>query len=129
MATQDDVRKIASRLPGAIEGSPDHFAFSVEVKGKLKGFLWAWAERVDPKRARVLNNGVIAVSVPNLTTKDLILESDPEKFFTEPHYNGFPAVLVRLEAVTPEDLNDLILEAWRCKAPPALQQELDQSGS
>ena len=29
----------------------------------------------------------------------MLIASDPEKFFTEPHYNGFPAVLVRLAAI------------------------------
>jgi hypothetical protein len=38
-------------------------------------------------------------------------------FFTEPHYNGFPAVLVRLPAVSLERLEELIADAWRCVAP------------
>jgi hypothetical protein len=45
---------------------------------------------------------------------------DPVKFFTEPHYNGFPAVLVRLAAVTARELRPLITEAWRCQAPKDL---------
>jgi len=49
--------------------------------------------------------------------KDTLLSSDPVKFFTEPHYNGFPAVLVRLVAVSVADLKVLIAEAWRCQAP------------
>ncbi len=125
MATQDEVRQVASRLPGAVEGA-GRFAFEVEVKGKMKGFLWSWAEKVDPRKARVINDGVIAVSVPNLEAKDLLIKSDPEKFFTEPHYNGYPAVLVRLEAIAAEELEDLILEAWRCKAPKTLQKQHDQ---
>jgi hypothetical protein len=68
----------------------------------------------------VPNPGVIAVRVANLGQKDLLLSADPVKFFTEPHYNGFPAVLVRLKAVTVADLKMLIEEAWRCQAPPAL---------
>ena len=117
MATLDDVRRIAQTLPGALEGVGPQFSFEVEVKGKRKGFLWTWAERVDPKKARVENRGVLAVVVPSLLAKDLLIESAPDKFFTEPHYNGFKAVLVRLEAVTHEDLEDLIAEAWACKMP------------
>ncbi len=124
MATHDDVRKIASRLPGAVEGE-GRFGFGVEVKGKAKGFVWSWAERVEPKKARVTNDAVLAVRVPNLTAKELLIASDPDRFFTEPHYNGFPAVLVRLGAIAAEELDDLIVEAWRCKAPAALQQMLD----
>jgi hypothetical protein len=46
-----------------------------------------------------------------------MIASDPVKFFTEPHYNGYPAVLVRLDEVTVADLKPLIADAWRCQAP------------
>ena len=101
--------------PGAVEGK-DHFAFSVPNKGKLKGFVWVWMERVEPKKPRVPNPGVIAVRVPNLGQKDSILASDHRKFFTEPHYNGFPAVLVRLAAVKVPELRILLEAAWRTQA-------------
>src|SRR5258707_6049115 len=116
MATRADVRRIALSLPAAEEAS-DHFAFSVPRNGKLKGFVWVWMERVTPKKPRVPNPGVIAVRVANLGQKDLLLTADPVKFFTEPHYDGFPAVLVRLEAVSVADLRMLIEDAWRCQAP------------
>jgi len=116
MATQADVRRIAMSLDGVEEGS-DPFAFSVANKGKAKGFAWVWKERVVPKKPRVPNPGVLAVRVANLAQKDLLLSAEPAKFFTEPHYNGFPAVLVRLDAVSVEDLEILLAEAWRCTAP------------
>ena len=116
MATQADVRRIALSFPGAVEAS-DRFAFSVPNKGKLKGFVWVWMERVTPKKPRVPNPEVIAVRVANLGQKDAILGSDSKKFFTEPHYDGFPAVLVRLKEVTVADLKVLIAEAYRCQAP------------
>jgi hypothetical protein len=126
MATQADVRRIALSLPEA-EEADDRFAFSVPNKGKLKGFVWVWLERVLPIKPRVPNPGVIAVRVANLGQKDLLLSADPAKFFTEPHYNGFPAVLVRLEAVSVADLKMLIAEAWRCQAPAALAQRMKRS--
>ena len=116
MATQADVRRIALALPN-VEETDGRFAFSVMNKGKLKGFVWVWMERVDPKKARVPNPKVLAVRVANLGQKDALLAAEPVKFFTEPHYNGFPAVLVRLDAVTAADLKVLIAEAWRCQAP------------
>ena len=119
MATQADVRRIAMSLPGTEEGK-DRFGFSVVNKGKSKGFAWVWNERVDPKKPKVPNPGVLAVRVANNAQKDLIIASDSKKFFTEPHYNGFPAVLVRLKAVTVSDLKVLLAEAWRCQAPAAL---------
>jgi hypothetical protein len=105
-------------LPDVEEGK-DHFAFSVPIKGKLKGFVWVWMERVVPKKPRVPNAGVIAVRVANVGQKDALLSADPVKFFTEPHYNGFPAVLVRLSAVSVADLKVLLAEAWRCQAQAA----------
>jgi hypothetical protein len=119
MATQADVRRIALSLP-ATEEAPNHFAFSVRNKGKLKGFVWVWMERVMPKKARVPQPNVIALRVANLFDKDFLLAMDPVKFFTEPHYDGFPAVLVRLPAVTARELKPLITEAWRCQAPKDL---------
>ena len=122
MATQANVRRIALSL-AAVEEAKDRFAFSVMNKGKLKGFVWVWLERVEPKKARVPNPGVIALRVANNGQKEALLSADPEKFFTEPHYNGYPAVLVRLSAVTVADLKVLIEEAWRCQAPAELARK------
>jgi len=114
MATHEDVRAICQRLPGAIEVS-GRFGFEIDVKGKRKGFVWSWLERVEPKKARVVNDFVLAVLTPNLQAKELLLASDPEKFFTETHYNGFPAVLVRLEKIDAEELAELMLEAYQAR--------------
>ena len=119
MATQADVRRVALSLP-AVEEASERFAFSVPNKGKLKGFVWVWMERVVPKKPRVPNPGVIAVRVANEGQKSALLSADGRKFFTEPHYDGFPAVLVRLDAVSFKDLKVLIAEAWRCQAPAEL---------
>lgn len=115
MATQADVRRIALSLPET-EEAPNHFAFSVRNRGKLKGFVWVWMERVVPKKPRVAQPKVVAVRVASLDDRDVLLALDPAKFFTEPHYRGFPAVLVRLPAVTVRELRPLITEAWRCQA-------------
>jgi hypothetical protein len=125
MADQDDVRRIALSLPGAREGK-DHFAFSVENKGKQKGFAWVWLERVEPKKPRVPRADVLAVRVRDHAEKAALLAGDPERFFTEPHYNGFPAVLVRLRAVTRVQLHKLFVDAWRCQASRQLAAQYDQ---
>ena len=119
MARQADVRRIALSLPET-EEAPNHFAFSVRNKGKLKGFVWVWMERVTPKKPRVPQPKVIAVRVANLVDKDFLLRLNPEQFFTEPHYDGFPAILVRLPAITARELKPLIAEAWRTQAPKDL---------
>src|SRR5271155_2526960 len=83
MATPRDVRRIAMALPGVHE-TPGHFGFATMVKGKAKGFVWAWRERIDPKKARVPSKTVIAVRVANELEKQMMLSIDEAKFFTEP---------------------------------------------
>ena len=124
MADQDDVRRIALSLPETVE-SDDHFAFSVLNKGKAKGIAWAWNERVEPKRPRVPRADVLAIRVASDAEKQLLLASDPAKFFTEPHYNGFPAVLVRLSVIDADELRELLTDARRVQAPRALVKEFD----
>ena len=119
MANQEDVRRIALALPDTREAE-DGFGFSVLNKGKPKGFVWAWNERVAPKKPRIPNATVVAIRVADLNEKELLLASGGEKFFTEPHYNGFPAILVRLPLIDVEELEELIVDAWRCQAPKAL---------
>jgi hypothetical protein len=104
MATEDDVRRIALSLPETTEkpwfGSP---GFRV----KDKGFL----------RIRSEAEGALVVFVSDLAEKEALLAADPEKFFTTPHYDGYPTVLVHLEAVDVDELRELITDAWLVKAP------------
>jgi hypothetical protein len=125
LADQEDVRRIALALPDTSEAG-DRFAFSVSSKGKQKGFVWAWNERLEPKKPRVPRTDVVAVRVLDQNDKEALLSSDEGKFFTEPHYNGFPAVLVRLPRIGADELEELIIDAWRCQAPRALVDSFDQ---
>jgi hypothetical protein len=127
VADQADVRRIALALPETTEGT-DRFAFSVRNREKEKGFVWVWMERVAPKRPRRPNPEVVAVRVADQDEKELLLAAEPSKFFTEPHYNGYPAVLVRLPAIDVDELSALIREAWRCQAPRALAEQLERRG-
>ena len=121
MATQADVRRLALALPGTEEEN-GYFAFGIRKQGKLKGYVWVWLERVAEKKPRVPNPAVLAVRVDSLTTKDMMIAAEPAKFFTEPHYNGYPAVLVRLAEVRVPELRQLLTDAWRCQAPAALRK-------
>jgi len=125
MATQNDARRAALALPDTVEGD-DRFAFSVMNKGKAKGIAWVWMERIDPKKARVPNPDVLAIRVSDDAEKQALLAEDGDKFFTEPHYNGYPAILVRLAAIEPDELEELIIDAWRCMAPKALVAAYDE---
>jgi hypothetical protein len=121
MATQDDVRRIALSLPATSEES-DGFRFRVDGKG----FAWVWLERAAPNAARIPNPEVIAVRVANESEKDALLALDEAVFFTEPHYDGFPAVLVRLPAIDLDLLREVLITAWRCQAPKRLIRAFDE---
>ncbi len=127
MADQRDVRRIALSLPETIE-EEDRFAFSVRNAGKRKGIAWVWLEGVEPKQPRVPRPDVVAIRVSNAAEKEMLLASDEEKFFTEPHYSGFPAVLVRLSEIDVDELEEMITDAWRCQAPRALVKDFEQGG-
>lgn len=116
MADQSDVRRIALSLPESSE-SEDRFAFLVQSSNRAKAFVWVWLERKAPKKPRVPQPDVIAIRVNRELDKQALLGLRDDKFFTEPHYNGFPAILVRLELVDDEELAELITNAWCCQAP------------
>jgi hypothetical protein len=115
MATQKDVARIALALP---ETTQDPGGFRFFVDGKQ--FVWLWQERVDPKRPRVPNAEVIAVRVANESEKEVLIEMDPDTFFTEHHYDGYPAILVRLRAIDLELLKTVLTNGWRSRAPRRL---------
>lgn len=118
MATREDIRRIALQLPGMV-ASDEGFGLGMIVKGKWKGLVWPWQVRHDPKKGRVPHESYVAVRVGSLTAKEVILGSNSDVYFTEPHYNGYPAVLVRTEAITAEELEDLLIESWRVFASKA----------
>ncbi len=109
MATEEDVRRIALSLPEVIEkpwfGTP---GFRV----KDKGFL----------RIRSEAEGGLVVFVADLDEKDALLAAEPGKFFTTPHYDGYPTVLVDLAQIDVDELTELIVDAWRVKAPPRVRK-------
>lgn len=122
MATWDDVRRIALELPEASEGvSRDLRAWRV----KDKGFVW---ER--PLRRADLEalgdaapaGPILGARVEHLVAKEALLADDPAVFFTTPHFDGYPAVLVRLERIGLEDLREVIVEAWLARAPKRLAE-------
>jgi hypothetical protein len=125
VADHDDVRRIALSLPETFE-EEGRFAFSVRAGAKAKGIVWVWLERVEPERARVPNPDVIAIRVADRAEKEMLLASEPDVFFTEPHYDGYPAILVRLDDIDVDELTELITDAWRVQAPKNLVRAFDQ---
>jgi hypothetical protein len=120
MATAEDVQRIALSLP---ETQPGEDRLGFAVRGK--SFTWTCMERVGDRRGRVARPDVMAVRVDGAGTKQELLAADPEKFFTTDHYTGYPAVLVRLDAVDVDELSELLTDGWRCQAPKRLVKEFD----
>jgi hypothetical protein len=121
MADLEDVRRIALSLPQT--NGDDGFA--VQSGGKNRGFAWVWKQRVDPKKPRVPCPEVLAIRTAGLEEKEGLIAMQPEVFFTEPHYNNYPAVLVRLANIGLDELEELLIDGWRCQAPKALVKEFD----
>lgn len=104
MATEEDVRRIALSLPetserASYEGTPS-------FRTKRKAFT------------RIRGDGEsIVVFVASVEEKEALLASDARKFFTTPHYDEYPAVLVRFAETDVDELRELLTDSWRLAAP------------
>jgi hypothetical protein len=107
MLDHETVRRIAAARPGAADKTEaDRLAF--KVGGQL--FAWSALQRVQPKKPRVPNPRVLAVRCP-MERKELLIEAAPDIYFDDDHYRGWPAVLVRLDAIGEDELAALLADA------------------
>ena len=124
MASWEDVRRIALELPETGERLGRHSLSSWEVRGK--GFVWERPLRASDLRALgedAPTGPILGARVEHLGAKEALLADDPRVFFTTPHFDGYPAVLVRLELIATDELEELITEAWLARAPKRLARE------
>ena len=108
MAERDDVRRIVAGLPGA---TYDEDSGTCLVEGTQFG--WVWRERVHPKKTKVPRPDVMVVRVDGEDDKLALLAAHPDTLFTEPHYDGYPMVLVRLPEVGADQLRELLTDSYR----------------
>jgi hypothetical protein len=120
VATWDDVRRIALSLPETSEqlsrGLP-------QWRVKDKGFVWERPLRRADLEAlgdKAPDGPILGARVEHLVAKEALLADDPSIYFTTPHFDGYPAILVRLDRIGLEDLHELIVEAWLARAPARL---------
>lgn len=106
MVDWDIVRALARAFPEVEESTQGRIAFSV----RGKGFAWEARER---------DGGGLAVRVDR-DEKQLFLDANPDVYFTSPHYNGFPAVQIRLEQIDEDELHERLEDAWLIQAPKRL---------
>jgi hypothetical protein len=111
MPTWDDVIAIGTRFPD-VEVATWYGTPGLLVQGK--GFC----------RLRTGPDALV-LRVSDLGEREALLQGQPHAFFSTPHYDGYPYVLVRLEAVDPVELAELIEEAWRIRAPKRLVASYD----
>jgi len=109
--TFDDVRKLAFALPEVEEGT----SYGTPAFRVRKKFL-----------ARLREDGETLVVMIDFDERDILMAANPETFYITDHYRGYPAMLVRLATVDPDDLRELLEGAWRRVAPKRLVAALDQ---
>jgi hypothetical protein len=125
MANAGDVRRLALALPHVQEIESEGFDFRVGGKG----FVWSYPERI-PGKPRVIRTDVAVLYVGDEAEKQALLLGEPKLFFTTPAYDGIPLVMLWLERVNAGRLSELIVDAWRMRAPDELASELgDGPGS
>ena len=123
MATWDDVARVCLTLPGTNE-STSYGGRAWKVGDKA--YVW---ERPLRKRDReelgeaAPSGPVLAARVPDEGAKQALVAEEPDVYFTTAHFDGFPAVLVRLDALDVASLTELAGEAWACRAPRRLLAE------
>jgi hypothetical protein len=115
VATWEDVRRLALELPEA-EESTSYGQPCFKVAGKL--FL-----NMSPHE-----HGALVVRA-EIDEKPLLIESRPDVYYETPHYKGYPALLVRLEAIDADELRERLIDSWLMRAPKRLLDRLDANAS
>jgi hypothetical protein len=129
MASWDDVRRLALALP-----QTDERLSRGNAQWRVSGKLFVWERPLRRSDLAALGDAapdgpILGARVEHLGAKEALLADDPGVYFTTPHFDGYPAVLVRLEEIAPGELEELVVEAWLCRAPRRVAREhLDGRG-
>jgi hypothetical protein len=119
MATWDDVRAAVADLPETAEAGPRQW------KVRNKPIAWERPLRkadLEALGADAPDGDILGVRVADVGVKEALLADDPAVYFTTPHFDGYPAVLLRLAAIEPDELGELLRDAWLAQAPKRLAQ-------
>lgn len=123
MATWDDVRRIAIALPGTTE----RLSHGLPV-WLVKDKLVVWERPLRQSDLRALGAAapagpILGARVPDLGAKEALIAAQPEVYFTTPHFDGYLAVLVRLDEIDADELEEIIVGSWLDRAPKRLAKQ------
>jgi hypothetical protein len=130
MATWDDVRRLALALPETTETDAHGHSKLPAWKVKDKTFVWERPLRRTDIAAlgdMAPTGEILGARVEHEGAKQALIESEPEIYFTIPHFDGYSAVLVRLGTISVEALEELLVDAWLSRAPKRLASAYLQS--
>lgn len=118
------MRRIAAGLPEAEEHG--HHQWKVNNKG------FAWERPLRKADFDALGDAappdpILGVRVPDEFAKQALISADPKVYFTTPHFDGYPAVLVQLDHIAVDELEELIVESWLLRAPKRLAKQYSES--
>jgi hypothetical protein len=115
--TWDDVRHLVAALPETIEDGDRCW--------RVRDKLIAWHRPLRPGDLKALGAAApaeapLAVRVLDLGVKQALLASNQGAYFTTPHFDNYPAVLIQLAQISPDELAEVLTEAWLSRAPKRL---------
>ena len=123
MAGFDDVRRLALALPHSSERVSRGLS-QWRVADKL--FVWERPLRrkeVEALGERAPDGPILGARVEHLGAKEALLADDPRIYFTTPHFDGYPAILVRLDRIGLDELTEVVVEAWLARAPKRVREQ------
>jgi len=131
VATWSDVRRLAGSLPEVDEQTMADGTARWRVRRVL--FLWERPLRRADLEAlgdRAPGEMPLAARVADLGVRAALIADQPDVFFTTPHFENYPAVLARLDRLSAQDLEELVVEAWLQRAPTKLVKDFlaDRTG-
>ena len=122
MATWDDVRRLALALPETSERLSRG-----DAQWRVKDKLFVWERPLRKTDLAALGDAapegpILGARVEHLVAKDALVADPSGVYFTTPHFEGYPAILVQLDLITVADLEEVTVEAWLARAPAKLAQ-------
>jgi len=123
MATWDDVASIVDELQLTEERSPHEWRVGKKLIAWERPLRKSDREALAARGIEPPEGDILGARVADEGVKFALIADEPDVYFTTPHFDGYPAVLVRLAEIDKVGLRELIVEAWLTQAPKRLVQE------